>query len=90
MVYLEGHFQLRSPAGPVALESVGVEPLGREINAYQQAVMTEAPTELSIDNQILRDIYEQQTNLVNVRIADRTRTIIFSGRDKVKRAKNLI
>lgn len=89
LVYIESHFHLSGPAGAIELEPIGVQPQGREINAYQEAALSERPDELSIDNQILRDIYERQTNLVNVRIAERTRTIIFSGSDKVKRATNL-
>ncbi len=89
MIYLESHFLISGPAGPIALDPVGVEPLGRELNAYQETLLTEPPTELLIDNRILRDIYPDQTNLVNVRMSNRTRTILFSGRDKAKRAGNL-
>ena len=90
LVYVESHFHLSGPEGAIELEPVGVQPQGREINAYQEASLSAPPSELSIDNQILRDIYDRQTNLVNVRMADKTRTMIFSGSDKVKRATNLI
>ncbi len=90
LIYLETHFKIATVAGPITLEPLGVEPLGREVSAFQEATLPAAPAELSIDNQILRDIFDKQTNLVNVRIADRTRTLIFAGGDKVKRATNLI
>lgn len=89
LVYLESHFAVDSPEGRIVLDPVGVDPRGMEIHAYQEAVLSAAPDVLTIENDILRDVFTSQTNLVNVRIAERTRTLIFSGRDRAKRVDNL-
>lgn len=89
LVYLESHFAVESSEGRLALEPVGVEPRGMEIYAYQEAQLSSPPVDLTIENSILRDVFSDQTNLVNVRISQRTRTLIFSGRDRSKRVNNL-
>lgn len=85
LVYLESHFRLNAAGAEIRLEPVRVEPGGMEIVAYQEAKLAGRPEELEIENQILRDVFAMQTNLVNVRFARRTRTLIFSGRDEAKR-----
>ena len=35
---------------------------------YQEAKLKAPPPELAIDNQILRDVFDTQTNLVNVKL----------------------
>lgn len=52
--------------------------------------MAQPPKALAINNQIFRDVFEGQTNLVNVRLAQKTRTLIFSGGDGVKKAEGLL
>ena len=78
-----------------ATEFVALEPLGAEIEGealllYQQCKLVAPPKALAIDNRILRDVFDGQTNLVNVRLAQRTRTLIFSGSDGVKKAEGLL
>jgi hypothetical protein len=90
MLYVEKHFSLAGPAGPIALEPLGAELESEAILLYQEAKLTAPPAELSIDNRILRDVFDGQTNLVNVRLAARTRTLIFADRDGVKLAKDLL
>ena len=90
MLYIEEHFSLTGPAGKIALQPLGAEFEGEAILLYQEAKLAAPPPELSIDNRILRDVFEEQTNLVNVRLAQRTRTLIFSGKDGVKQARDLL
>lgn len=90
MLYIEKHFSLSGPAGKIVLQPLGAEFESEAILLYQEAKLVAAPAELSVDNQILRDVFDQQTNLVNVKLDKRTRTLIFSGKDGVKLAKDLL
>jgi hypothetical protein len=90
MLYVEKHFSLAAPSGPITLSPVGAEFESEAILLYQEAKLKAPPAELSIDNRILRDVFDTQTNLVNVKLDKRTRTLIFAGRDGVKQAKDLL
>jgi hypothetical protein len=90
MLYIEGHFGLTDAARTIALEPLGAEIEGEAILLYQQCKLAGPPKDLGIDNRILRDVFEAQTNLVNVRLAQRTRTLIFTGRDGAKKAEGLL
>jgi hypothetical protein len=90
MLYVEQTFGLTDGGKQIALAPLGAEIEGEAILLYQECKLAAAPRELSIDNRILRDVFEGQTNLVNVRLAQRTRTLIFSGGDGVKRAEGLL
>jgi hypothetical protein len=74
----------------IALQPLGAEMEGEAILVYQECRLATPPKVLSIVNGILRDVFEGQTNLVNVRLAQRTRTLIFSGNDGAKRAEGLL
>jgi hypothetical protein len=89
MLYVEEHFSLKGPQGLITLQPLGAEFQSEAIVLYQEAKLARAPTELTIENRILCDIFDQQTNLVNVRLDKRTRTLIFAGGDGVKQAKDL-
>jgi len=90
MLYIEKHFALADAKGAIKLEPLGAELESEAILVYQEAKLAAPPPELTINNQILRDVFDQQTNLVNVRMAQRTRTLIFTGKDGAKRAKDLL
>jgi hypothetical protein len=90
MLYVEKHFSLSAPNGPIALSPLGAEFQSEAIVLYQEAKLKVPPPELAIDSQILRDVFDAQTNLVNVKLDKRTRTLIFSGKDGVKQAKDLL
>ena len=90
MLYIEKHFSIKGPAGLIALEPLGAELESEAIVLYQEAKLPAPPAELTIDNQILRDVFDQQTNLVNVKLSQRTRTLLFSGKDGAKQAKDLL
>jgi hypothetical protein len=90
MLYIEKHFSVRGPSGPIALEALGAELESEAVVLYQEAKLPAPPKELTIDNQILRDVFDQQANLVNVKLAQRTRTLLFSGKDGAKLAKDLL
>jgi hypothetical protein len=90
MLYVEQHFGLTDGGRMIALQPLGAEFEGEAILLYQECKLPAPPKDLAIDNRILRDVFEGQTNLVNVRLAQRTRTLIFSGTDGVKKAEGLL
>lgn len=90
LLYIEAHFGLTDANRKIALEPLGAEIEGEALLLYQECKLAAPPTALAIDNRILRDVFEGQTNLVNVRLAAKTRTLIFSGQDGVKKAEGLL
>ena len=90
MLYVEKHFSLSGPSGPIALSALGAEFQSEAIVLYREAKLKAPPPELAIDDQILRDVFDLQTNLVNVKLDKKTRTLIFSGKDGVKQARDLL
>ena len=90
MLYVEKHFSMKGPAGTIALEAVGAELEAEAVVLYQEARLAAPPPELTIDNRILRDVFDQQTNLVNVKLAQKTRTLIFADKDGPKQARDLL
>ncbi len=90
MLYVEKHFSLSAPGGAIELSPVGAEFQSEAIVLYREAKLQAPPPELAIDDRILRDVFDGQTNLVNVKLDRRIRTLIFSGKDGVKQAKDLL
>lgn len=90
MLYIEKEFGLRDGGKQIALQPLGAEFEGESILMYQECKLAAPPKQLSVVNGILRDVFEGQTNLVNVRLAQRTRTMIFSGKDGWKQAEGLL
>jgi hypothetical protein len=90
MLYIEKQFTLTDSGKAIVLQPLGAEMDGDAILVYQECRLASPPTGLFIVNGILRDVFEGQTNLVNVRLAQRTRTLIFSGNDGAKRAEGLL
>jgi hypothetical protein len=89
-LYVEKHFRLSDPNGAITLTAVGVDLQGQEAVFFREASRAAPSAELVVEDTILRDIFSQQANLVNVRMAKRTRTLIFSGKDGAKRATGLV
>ncbi len=90
MLYIEERFVLTDGGRKLVLEPVGAEFEGDTLLLYQQSALKAPPAKLAIDDRILRDVFEAQANLVNVRLAERTRTFLFSGNDGVKHAEGLL
>ncbi len=90
MIYIEETFRLTDGGRAIALSPLGAEMEGESVMLYQEGKLAAPPRNLAIDNRILRDVFENQTNLVNVRLAQRTRTLLFSGGDGVKKAEGLL
>ena len=69
MLYIEERFVLTDGGRRLALEPVGAEFEGDTLLLYQQSALKAPPAKLAIDDRILRDVFEAQANLVNVRLA---------------------
>ncbi len=89
MLYVEDHFALFDGARKIALQPLGAEFEGEAILIYQECRLVAPPKDLSIDNRILRDVFEGQANLVNVRLSQRTRSLVFAGSEGRKKADGL-
>ncbi len=90
LLYIENGFRVSDDAGEIELESVGVAVADSKIVAYQEAKRNGPSNSLTVANTLLRDVFDGQTNLVNVRMARRTRTLIFSGRVGAQVASGLL
>ena len=90
LAYVEASFAILVDDEALQIETVGVELRGQETHVRQLVNISNAPDELQIDNRLLRDVFSDQANLVNIRMAARTRTVIFSGTDRVKHVKKLL
>jgi len=90
LLYIEKQFTMTDGGKTIALQPLGAEMEGEAILVYQECRLAAPPRGLLIVNGILRDVFEGQTNLVNVRLAQRTRTLIFSGNDGAKPAEGLL
>lgn len=90
VLYVESHFALTDGGKAIGLQPLGAEVEGEALLIYQECKLAQPPKALAINNQIFRDVFEGQTNLVNVRLAQKTRTLIFSGGDGVKKAEGLL
>jgi hypothetical protein len=90
MFYVEKRFSLSDGKAAIALSPVGAEFQSEAIVLYQEAKRAAPPAELVIEDQILCDVFDGQTNLVNVKLAQRTRTLIFIAKDGPKHAKDLL
>jgi hypothetical protein len=89
LLYLQSRFVLTSRGRALVLEPVGVETGEAETMAYLEGRISAPPSELLVDDRIFRDIFDDQTNLVNIRMGKGVRTLMFAGRDGAKSARNL-
>jgi hypothetical protein len=91
LIYVQTNFALLDGAQPMELEPIGVELNGEDAIVYREARRPAPSDEIGVDDRLLRDVFDQQTNLVNVQMTHgRVRTLIFAGRDGVKRARGLL
>jgi len=75
--YVGERFDLRGDGAPLDLSAVGTEIEGRFLWVYQETVIPEELTVLSIRHDALRDIWPEQVNLVNVERDGDTRSANF-------------
>ena len=63
----------------LALEYIGEEIDGQFLWVYQEAPQTAAIHSLAIVNMALRDVWPEQSNLVNIELADEIISLSFEG-----------
>ncbi len=90
LLYVDETFRLTLESGAVLLSPVGVELTGADAIIYREGRLSAAPAEMTVDDRIFRELFEDQTNLVNVTMGKGVRTLMFAGRDGPKRARNLL
>jgi hypothetical protein len=91
MIYVEGKFALYSGETQLTLEAIGVELAGDDAIVYREARLPAPVDALEVEDRLLRDVFDQQTNLVNVRMSQgRVRTLVFAGQDGRKQARGLL
>jgi hypothetical protein len=91
LIYVEDRFSLAGRSGLIPLSAVGVEAAGvDDLLVYRESRQPAPADELLVEDRLFRDVFDEQTNLVNVRMSKRVRTLIFAGRDGPKRASGLL
>jgi hypothetical protein len=90
ILYADERFSLTDASGKIKLEPVGAQFESEAILLYMEAKRPAPPDKLIVADSILCDVFEQQTNLVNIRLSKKTRTLIFVDGDKPKPADGLL
>lgn len=85
-LYVEERFLLAavedgSAGAPLALELIGAELDGEFILVYQQ-LKGEMPAEIAVRNDILRDVFPDQVNHVNIAVGGEVRSLTFQEDDE--------
>ena len=79
--YEDGRISNRLP-----LELIGAELAGEFVLVYQEFA-GQLPADLAIRDDILRDVFPEQVNHVNVAVAGEVRSVTFSGDDEWRMLK---
>ncbi len=84
-LYVEQQFQILNKATgkPLALTLVGAELQGDYALVFQEFTGS-LPYWISVRNDILRDVFPDQVNKVNVSTGSQLRTLMFGGEDEWK------
>lgn len=75
--YVARRFKLEAAGKPVALSYVGSEIEGGNLMVYQEAAKPRTGTSLSVNSQILTDVWARQENRVNIGTGTKVRTFVF-------------
>lgn len=76
--YVAKRFKLELAGKPVALTYVGSEVSGGSLMVYQEAAKPRAGATLSVNSQILTDVWARQENRVNIGRGTAVRTFVFT------------
>ncbi len=85
-LYVESCFALwlENEKTELALTLVGAEIEGDHILVFQEIELPEPPPALRVKCTLLRDLFEDQVNHVNLTVGKRTRTLRFSGEEETE------
>ncbi|MGY6636955.1 MAG: DUF6702 family protein [Erythrobacter sp.] len=76
--YVARRFKLEAGGKPVALSYVGSEVSGGSLLVYQEAAKPRSGASLSVNSQILTDVWARQENRVNIGRGTNVRTFVFT------------
>lgn len=76
--FVARRFKLEAGGKPVALTYVGSEVSGGSLMVYQEAAKPRAGASLSVNSQILTDVWARQENRVNIGRGTNVRTFVFT------------
>lgn len=85
-LYVELRFKLANVrdgqiGAPLPLETIGAELDGEFVLVYQQ-LTSDLPRVMAVRNDILRDVFPEQVNLVNIAVAGEVHSLVFRDDDK--------
>jgi hypothetical protein len=85
-LYVEERFNIATVTGdgigaPMDLELVGAEPDGEFVLVYQE-LKGLLPAQIAIRDDILRDVFPEQVNQVNIAAGGEVRSLTFRGEDR--------
>jgi len=85
-LYVESSFDLwpGDEEAELPLTLVGAEIEGDHILVFQEIELPEPPPALRVRCVLLRDLFDDQVNHVNLTVGEGTRTLRFSGEDETK------
>jgi hypothetical protein len=76
--YVARRFTLETGGKPVTLEYVGSEVSGGSLMVYREAARPRRGATLSVNSQILTDVWTRQENRVNIGSGTTVRTFVFT------------
>ncbi|MEM7700565.1 MAG: DUF6702 family protein [Pseudomonadota bacterium] len=85
--YVADRFSLTHNGQPVPLTLLGTEIEGGRLIVYQEAASPGSGAQLSINSQILTDVFERQENRVNLGAGTKVATLVFSSGDRARIAR---
>lgn len=77
-LYAEERFVIEDETGALALELVGAELAGDYLLVYQERA-GRLPARIRLRDDLLRDVFPEQVNQVNIDDGGSVRTLVFSG-----------
>ncbi len=84
--YVAARFQINAGSGPIPLTLLGTEIEGASLLVYQEASSPGPGSEISVNSQILTDIWARQLNRVNLGDGTNVETLVFRAGDGMKSA----
>lgn len=86
-LYVGQQFRIAGEKSDIDLDTLGAEIEGNYVYIYQQAEMDAAPDALYVQCNILRTVFSDQSNHVNVKLSETVQTLTFAPGDGIKSAR---
>jgi hypothetical protein len=89
-LYAEGRFSVTVAGKSLVFDILGAELRDDSIWIYRETRMATAPGEMVITDTILRDVFPTESNVVNVKMGSRVRSLLFGRGDGPKKVEGLL